>query len=204
MTHPSARARRIAIVGAGFSGAVTAVQLLRHAPPEGLQVVLINESGRCARGLAYGTSSREHVLNVPAGNMSALAQDADDFLRYCRWSDPQVGPGSFVSRRLYGAYLEALLSAAELTAAPTIALERVVGRVIGLDIDAGAGVAIRMAQGGLIAVDHVWRSATSRRWTRCRRSRWPRPARATCAIPGRAMHCAASRPMQTCCSSAPG
>ncbi|NRF72355.1 FAD/NAD(P)-binding protein [Aquincola sp. S2] len=155
MTRPSTRPRRIAIVGAGFSGAVTAVQLLRHAPAEGLQVVLINESGRMARGLAYGTSSREHVLNVPAANMSALAQDAEDFLRYCRWSDPQVEPTSFVSRRLYGAYLDALLSAAELTAAPAIALERIVGRVIGLDIDADAGVAIRLAQGGLIAADHV-------------------------------------------------
>ena len=114
--HPGANAEHghtVVIVGAGFSGAATAIQLLRLAKA-GLRVVLINESGRMARGLAYGTHSNAHVLNVPAGNMSALAGDPDDFLRYCRWSDPQVDAHSFVSRRLYGAYLEALLSAAEL------------------------------------------------------------------------------------------
>lgn len=123
--------RTVAIVGAGFSGAVTAIQLLRQASG-GVRVVLINESGRMARGLAYGTRSQAHVLNVPAGNMSALADDSADFLRYCRWSDPQVQPESFVCRQLYGAYLEALLSAAELKGCPGAELSRVVGRVVAI------------------------------------------------------------------------
>ncbi len=153
---PPQAPRRIAIVGAGFSGAVTAIQLLRHAPPEGLQVVLINESGRMARGLAYGTHSHAHVLNVPAGNMSALADDAEDFVRYCRWSDPRVEPGSFVSRRLYGAYLEALLSAAELRDDGAATLERIVGRVIGLRTDGPAGRAeLLLEQGSSVIADHV-------------------------------------------------
>lgn len=148
--------RRIAIVGAGFSGAVTAIQLLRQAPPEGLQVVLINESGRMARGLAYGTHSSAHVLNVPAGNMSALADDADDFVRYCRWSDPRVEPGSFVSRRLYGAYLEALLSAAELQGEGGATLERIVGRVVGLhERGPGGRLELLLEQGSSVLADHV-------------------------------------------------
>lgn len=121
--------RTVVIVGAGFSGAATAIQLLRMAKTS-LRVVLINESGRMARGLAYGTHNNAHVLNVPAGNMSALAGDPDDFLRYCRWSDPQIQPHAFVPRRLYGAYLEALLSAAELFGGEVARLDRVVGRVI--------------------------------------------------------------------------
>jgi uncharacterized NAD(P)/FAD-binding protein YdhS len=158
MTDPHAPrpARRIAIVGAGFSGAVTAIQLLRQAPPEGLQVVLINESGRMARGLAYGTHSSAHVLNVPAGNMSALADDADDFVRYCRWSDPRVEPTSFVSRRLYGAYLEALLSAAELQGEGGATLERIVGRVVGLqERGPGGRLELLLEQGSSVLADHV-------------------------------------------------
>lgn len=156
-TRPSTP-RRIAIVGAGFSGAVTAIQLLRHAPPEGLQVVLVNESGRMARGLAYGTHSSAHVLNVPAGNMSALADDAEDFVRYCRWSDPRVEPSSFVSRRLYGAYLEALLSAAELQRDEGATLERIVGRVVGLQVGSqaqGRRAELLLAQGSSVQADHV-------------------------------------------------
>lgn len=135
--------RTIVIVGAGFSGAVTAVQLLRLARGP-LRVILVNESGRMARGLAYGTHSNAHVLNVPAGNMSALPDDPDDFLRYCRWSDPQVRPESFVPRRLYGAYLEALLSATELKHDAGLELQRVVGRVVSISAPAdAAGTAAR-------------------------------------------------------------
>jgi len=129
--------RTVVIVGAGFSGAVTAVQLLRQAHTP-LRVILVNESGRMARGLAYGTQSAAHVLNVPAGNMSALDDVPDDFLRYCRWSDPQVQPGSFVPRRLYGAYLDALLSAAEVRGDAQTGLLRVVGRVVSILPPAGA------------------------------------------------------------------
>ena len=54
-------ARHIVVVGAGFSGALTAVNLLRHAGGEPLRVTLLNRSGRMARGLAYGTASPEHL-----------------------------------------------------------------------------------------------------------------------------------------------
>lgn len=120
----------VLIVGAGFSGAATAIELLRQARSP-LRVLLLNESGRMARGLAYGTDSLEHVLNVPAGNMSALADDPDNFLRYCRWADPRWHAGSFVPRRLYGAYLESLLATTESAAGPHGArLERLVGRAL--------------------------------------------------------------------------
>ena len=147
------RPHTIAIVGGGFSGAVTAVQLLRQARAP-LRVVLINESGRMARGLAYGTHSNAHVLNVPAGNMSALADDPEDFLRYCRWSDPQVQPQSFVSRRLYGAYLEALLSTAELADDCDARLERITGRVSAIQM-AADGAQVHLQDERILTVDEV-------------------------------------------------
>ncbi|HEX7120988.1 MAG TPA: FAD/NAD(P)-binding protein, partial [Gemmatimonadaceae bacterium] len=45
--------------------------LQRHHGPAPLHIIQINRSGRIARGVAYGTRSSEHVLNVPAGRMSA-------------------------------------------------------------------------------------------------------------------------------------
>lgn len=117
MSTPAPGSRRdemptVAIVGAGFAGTATAVQLLRQARRP-LSVCLINESGRMARGLAYGTSSTAHLLNVPAGNMSALAGDETHFLRHAQAQDASRHAGSFVPRAEYGEYLEALLGSAE-------------------------------------------------------------------------------------------
>ncbi|MED5620212.1 FAD/NAD(P)-binding protein [Ideonella sp. BN130291] len=148
--------RHIVIIGAGFSGALTAVNLLRHSAGAPLRVSLVNLSGRMARGIAYGTASAEHVLNVPAGNMSALADDPDDFLRYCRWANPAVQPSSFVSRRLYGSYLEALLDAAEHGAHMGASLERVSGEAVRLDLAAGGSAAtVHLADGRALPAHQV-------------------------------------------------
>ena len=150
------RVRTIVIIGAGFSGAMTAVNLLRLAPRQPLRVVLINKSGRMARGIAYGTRSAEHVLNVPAGNMSALADDPEDFLRFCRWSDPDVGPASFVLRRIYGTYLEALLAAAEHSGGDATVLERETEEVVSVRLDAsGERAQVLLGDGRALIADHV-------------------------------------------------
>ena len=96
----------VAIVGGGASGTLVAVQLLRQARGP-LRVALVERSGALARGLAYGPAEPCHVLNVPAGRMSALPEDPDHFVRWCG-----AGPDEFVGRATYGAYLEALLSEA--------------------------------------------------------------------------------------------
>lgn len=149
----------VLIVGAGFSGTATAVQLLRGAQAP-LQVLLLNESGRMARGLAYGTDSLDHVLNVPAGNMSALADDPENFLRYGRWVDARWHAGSFVPRRLYGAYLESLLAAAESAAGPQGArLQRLVGRALRVlppgSAHGDSRAQVQLEDGRTLAADHV-------------------------------------------------
>lgn len=57
--------RTVAITGAGFSGTAMAINLLRQGNRD-VRGILINRSGGMARGLAYGTSSSQHLLNVPA------------------------------------------------------------------------------------------------------------------------------------------
>jgi uncharacterized NAD(P)/FAD-binding protein YdhS len=147
--------RTVAVIGAGFSGTLTAVHLLREAPGD-LRVVLINASGRLARGLAYGTRSAWHVLNVPTGNMSALPDDPEHFLRYCRWRDPAIGPGDFVARGTYGSYLDALLTAAEQGAREGVSLECRAGQVLALRRPLPRGpVDLLMHDGSRIEADHV-------------------------------------------------
>lgn len=148
--------KTLVVIGAGFSGAAFAAQFLRHCPPsaDGVRLVLVNRSGDMARGLAYGTHSARHLLNVPAGNMSALAEDADDFLNFCRARHPEVAAGSFVSRQLYGEYLLDLLERAEAGRASGIELQRRVDEVQALRPDA-EGVNVELKSGDRLRADHV-------------------------------------------------
>jgi uncharacterized NAD(P)/FAD-binding protein YdhS len=133
--------RTVLIIGAGFSGAITAANLLRRGAGSPLRIVLANRSGAIARGVAYGTRSERHVLNVPAGNMSAFADDPEHFLRYAARRDPEVRGGTFVPRRMYGDYLMDVLAEAERDAAPGARLERVVGEATAIRVhDDGAVV----------------------------------------------------------------
>ncbi len=129
MTAPD---RVVVVVGAGFCGAAVAAHLLtRGAGRHRLHILIADKSGRMGRGLAYGTRSEQHVLNVPVGRMSALAALPDDFLRFVTEQDPGVTAASFVSRQLYGEYLEFVLERAARAAAPGVTLERVVTEVTG-------------------------------------------------------------------------
>lgn len=92
----------IAIIGGGFSGTVLAIQLLRIGLLQTNSIALIEKAPRIGPGLAYSTEDECCLLNVPVGNMSALADDLGHFVRYCQETDPTITPSSFVPRQLYG------------------------------------------------------------------------------------------------------
>jgi uncharacterized NAD(P)/FAD-binding protein YdhS len=101
----------VAVIGGGFSGAVLAVQLLRRAPA--LKIGVFDKSPMPGRGLAYSTQYNCHVLNVPAGNMSAFQEDPVHFVKWARANcGPAVHAESFVSRFSYGRYIGSLLEEA--------------------------------------------------------------------------------------------
>jgi uncharacterized NAD(P)/FAD-binding protein YdhS len=106
--------KTIAIVGAGFSGTATALNLLRLAQQSNqkINVVLIDKSDSFGKGLAYATEDDNLVLNVPAGNMSVYADLPDDFLNFCLELDSALNSGSFLFRRVYGEYLQTRLQQA--------------------------------------------------------------------------------------------
>jgi uncharacterized NAD(P)/FAD-binding protein YdhS len=99
----------VAIIGAGASGTLTAVQYARIAG-EGARGALIDAGARAARGLAYGTPYGAHLLNVPAARMSAFPDDPEHFYRWLRARYASAQPGTFAPRALYGDYLASLLA----------------------------------------------------------------------------------------------
>ena len=99
--------RGVTIIGGGFSGTILAAQLARR----GVSAWLVEGDDRLARGLAFATEEPAHVLNVPAHNMSAFADEPDHFLR--RFEAIGGERGGFAERRFYGAYLGGILREAQ-------------------------------------------------------------------------------------------
>jgi len=124
----------VAIIGAGASGTLTAVQFARLAG-EGATGALIEAGGRAARGLAYGTPYGAHLLNVPASRMSALSDDPEHFLRWLRGRVANAHAGTFAPRALYGDYLASLLA----EDATYTRVTRVGGTAVGLKREDGRG-----------------------------------------------------------------
>ncbi|HWK35805.1 FAD/NAD(P)-binding protein [Sphingomonas sp.] len=103
----------VLIIGGGFSGSLQAINLLRH---DGPRATLIERGPSIGKGLAYGAAHPSHVLNVRAGNMSALPDDPQHFARWLAArgiADPDT---AFIPRVTYGAYLSEQLDAARAAA----------------------------------------------------------------------------------------
>ena len=108
--------RTVAIVGAGASGTLTAIQLLRNATPDDLlEIRLVDPSSDTGRGVAYSTTANEHLLNVPAAKMSAFPDEPGHFLRWLADRGTPAEPPEFVPRKWFGDYLETTLQAAAAT-----------------------------------------------------------------------------------------
>ena len=106
----TARPLSVAIVGAGFSGLLTAIHLLEHDPD--VTVRLVEQAGRLGPGRAYSAGNADHRLNVRAANMSAFPDRPDHFVEWLREAGQAHDRDAFVSRGRYGEYLQNLLRAA--------------------------------------------------------------------------------------------
>ena len=113
-------ARNIGIIGAGFTGALLALHLLRRCGDQD-RIFLIEKARRFGAGLAYATGNAHHLLNVRAGNMSAFSAEPDHFVDWLRRlpdqsrsmiDDDPPGPSSFAPRGLFGAYVQQSLAEA--------------------------------------------------------------------------------------------
>lgn len=140
--------QHVAIIGGGFSGALQAINLLKHQGP---RATLIERRDVAARGVAYSAAHPDHLLNVRANNMSALPQDPDHFARWLEQRHPRLA-GGFAPRLVYGDYLAELLDEARGAAPERLAL--VQGEAVDLARD-GEGWRIALGDGRSIAADAV-------------------------------------------------
>jgi uncharacterized NAD(P)/FAD-binding protein YdhS len=103
----------IAVIGSGFSGSLLAIHLLRRLSPE-CRVHLVERRQGFGQGMAYSTGNPNHLLNVPAGRMSAFNDTPDDFVRWLNRqydvSPDDARSDAFVSRGLFGRYIQSLLA----------------------------------------------------------------------------------------------
>lgn len=122
----------VVIVGGGFSGVMTAVHLLRRCGPVS-SILLIEPSRSLGRGLAFGTTTAEHLLNVPTGKMSAFPDEPSHFLEWLRRNkDAGISPAAFVSRQWYGEYVSSLLEE-ELSRSHAASFRHVGANVVTVD-----------------------------------------------------------------------
>ena len=92
---------RITIIGAGFSGSTLATLLVSE--DEATEVCLVGVEETFARGVAYGETRPEHVLNVRAGHLGA---DPDNPTEFADWLNLGMqGRQGFLPRLAYGEYL---------------------------------------------------------------------------------------------------
>ncbi|MGG7036802.1 MAG: FAD/NAD(P)-binding protein [Flavobacterium sp.] len=102
--------KTIGIIGAGFTGTMTAVQLIKKSNNP-CEIIIINESETLNKGFAYNPYSDKHLLNVIAGKMSAFPEEPNHFIDWVmerpefKNKDRELISNSFLPRKIFGEYI---------------------------------------------------------------------------------------------------
>lgn len=122
--------KSIIVIGGGFSGSMVTAQLI-HKATQALKIVVIERGEEIGRGVAYGTNDLSHLLNVPAGKMSAFPEQPTHFLDWMNAHAEKTEAGDFVPRKIYGDYIQSILAeATALAQKKGIVLKFVKGEVL--------------------------------------------------------------------------
>ncbi len=99
----------VAVIGGGAAGAAAFGELLARF--DGGTVHWIVGQHAPGRGVAYGTSDNQHLLNVRAASMGVFQEHAEDFLQHASRQLGQVKGTDFLPRRLFGDFIQAQVGA---------------------------------------------------------------------------------------------
>ncbi|MBA0046154.1 FAD/NAD(P)-binding protein [Mycobacteroides sp. LB1] len=143
MTH-------VAVVGAGAAGTMAALHLLRRKDSRALRLSLIDPETGTGPGVPYRTADPRHLLNVPAGKLSA---DVTVPLEFVKWLGnnglPGAGPEDFVPRGLFGRYLSG-----EFEGARDDRVTRIHRRAVAVTRQ-GDGLSVALGNGDNVQADAV-------------------------------------------------
>ena len=132
--------KKIGIIGGGFTGTMTAVQLIDKSS-EPCEIILINERETLHKGIAYNPYSDKHLLNVIADKMSAYPDKPGHFLEWVMQKenfmhkDKTLIANSFLPRQVYREYLcDIWNEAVKIAASKQIKLTVIDSFVMDLDV----------------------------------------------------------------------
>jgi uncharacterized NAD(P)/FAD-binding protein YdhS len=91
--------KRVLIVGGGASGVLVTLNIFRLAQ-ETISIDIAEPREELGQGLAYSSMDNAHLLNVPAGRMSAFPDQSSDFVDWTGRDSNYFAP-----RKDYGRYL---------------------------------------------------------------------------------------------------
>src|ERR1700736_3543431 len=138
MRQANTKEKTIAIVGGGASGLLTAYHLVQQKV--NATILVIDPRPELGLGLAYSTPSLQHLLNVPAGKISALPGEPDHFLDWLHANhDSAALATTFAPRAIFGRYLQSLLESAN-------GVRHVQASVVDL-WETGSGASLKLSDG---------------------------------------------------------
>lgn len=148
--------KTVVVIGGGCSGTLAAVHLLRAWCDGPLSVVIV-EPEIAGLGVAYSTPFESHLLNSPAAAMSAYPDRPQDFVEWAtRRSGAACAGSDFLSRRLYGKYLQSVLADASRGSSPSRSLTHISGKITNIDRYRPDGrLLVGLEAGGRIQADDV-------------------------------------------------
>ncbi len=145
--------KNIIIIGAGLSGTLLAMNLLKQNSGENIHIWLIDRNSSNDLGPAYSTNE-DYLLNVPAEIMGAFSDKPDHFLAWAIKKNISASKGDYLPRKLYREYIREMLQQALESKSSNISFERIQHEVVNLKIVGGRPV-VFMEDGSEITADKV-------------------------------------------------
>jgi uncharacterized NAD(P)/FAD-binding protein YdhS len=145
--------QRIGIIGAGLSGRLVALNLLRNATSKAsVEIVMIDRADEDFMGPAYSRDSDYLLLNVPAGIMGAFSEDPEHFLKWCRETERHADRWDFLPRVFYRDYILTLMHEAVRARKEGTEFKQVRGEVTDIDMTDGQ-ITVHVADKGPVIVE---------------------------------------------------
>jgi len=124
---------KITIIGAGLSGTLLSMNLLKQVPDKPLAVNWIDRNSEKDMGPAYSTNE-DYLLNVPVELMGAFSKDPEHFLKWVQKKNIKAQLGDYLPRKLYREYIQEMWQDAWKFKVDTIHLERIRDEVTNVQI----------------------------------------------------------------------